>query len=474
MIRVLIEAPRWLLLVALIFAPWAYGCTRPGGIRLLSIGLVLITGLWLLECLLRRRRPMLSWLPALAALGLVAQGWWMVANAKSIFDPQLMALFPTKPFVQSLPGSADGLLSSVNMLLDTGLLGALLFVSDLASRPVWRKRIWITMVLTGVSIAAFGIIQKIGGTPVLNWVWEESKQDVNNNFAMFRYRGNAGSFLNLCLPLAAAVAFLTFQKSGVPWRRALWLGAFLVTAVGVQLNPSRLSWCIALLLMSIFGMRLVWHFYRELDHEFSLRHLAIYGAVLLILTGALAVISVMGGWDTSLGRIKQLGLDPSDRSPSEIYIHMLPDAGLLGFGPGTFQVVFPGYQHSYNFGERQAPEFWTTHFWPQAHEDYLQTVIEWGWLGALFWALLIFGGVFRGLRRVASTRDLDTRWLLFCSLLAMLGTLAHSFLDFPLQIASIEFYFFTLVGICWSQRSNNSEAKRSAGAANDPSSLRPG
>ena len=138
-------------------------------------------------------------------------------------------------------------------------------------------------------------------------------------------------------------------------------------------------------------------------------------------------------------------------------MHMVPEAGWLGFGPGTFQVVFPGYQHSYNFGERQAPEFWTTHFWPHAHEDYLEMLIEWGYVGTALWAILIVGGIWVGLRRLRSTREFELEWLLFCSVLGITGTLVHALLDFPLQIASIQFYFCVLLGICWSARRGPSE-----------------
>src|SRR4051812_47428640 len=299
MIRVLVEAPRWLLLGALLFAPWAYGATRPWAIRLLSIQLVLITSLWLLECLLRKRKPPFSTPALAAALGLLAQGWWMVINAKSIFDPQLMALFPTKPLVEALPGSADGLLSSVTILLITGLLGALLFTRDLAQSAVWRRRLWITMALAGVSMCVFGILQKIGGPPVLGWVWEDSKQDVNNNFGMFRYRGNAGAFLNLCLPLAAGLALLMFQRRQNAWARVFWLSSLLLVLTGVQLNASRLSWLIAILIMSAVGVRVAWHLWRDLDGKLSFKQVAVYGLVIVSALSALLGISFFGRSEAS-------------------------------------------------------------------------------------------------------------------------------------------------------------------------------
>jgi len=47
MIRPLIEAPRWLLLATIVYAPWAYGCTEDWAITHLNIAMGAITGLWL-------------------------------------------------------------------------------------------------------------------------------------------------------------------------------------------------------------------------------------------------------------------------------------------------------------------------------------------------------------------------------------------------------------------------------------------
>ena len=87
-----------------------------------------------------------------------------------------------------------------------------------------------------------------------------------------------------------------------------------------------------------------------------------------------------------------------------------------------------------------------------AHEDYLQTVLEWGWLGALWWTLLVAGGLYRAIRTYAR-RELFTskteRHLLLGALLGVCGTLAHALVDFPLQIPSIRLFFLLLLALCW-------------------------
>jgi len=450
----LVEVSRWLLVASLIFAPWAYGSTRPWTIQALSILMGCACLFWLAECLIRRRQPSLPLVAVIPALGLILQGWWMVLNAHSYFDPDLAALLPKASPVPGAPGSADGPASASAMFFFTGLLGVLLFCCDLSRHSVWRKRIWMTMAWTGFSIAAFGILQKIGGDAVLGLIWEPGKRDPSDNFATFRYRGNAGAYLNLIFPLMTGLCFLAFQRGDRPWRKALWAMALFILVLGIQLNPSRASWFIGIVLGLILAAKIFRSCGRR-QNDFNPK-LVLTGvlAVALVL-GAIGSISFLGNWETSWGRLNVLGFNPADRSPVEIYLRMAPDAGVMGFGPGTFSAVFPSYQETYDFGGRAVPLFWKEGFFEHAHEDYLETLIEWGWLGALFWSVLVFGGIGRGVvRHFQKGTSLSLRWLLSCSLLALGGVLAHALIDFPLQIASIQLYVVVLLGICWGTSSS--------------------
>ena len=454
LVRWLIEAPRWLLVAALCFAPWAYGATRPWAIHVLSAILGAVVLMWMAECFVRRRRPDLPW-PAVFASGLLfLQAAWMTFNAHSAFDAVSMLLLPTPALAPTLPGSVDGARSRDALMLLAGLFGTFLFCCELAQRPIWRKRLWATFVLVTASIAAFGIVQKIGGDAALAWFWEPGKRDPDSNFATFRYRGNAGAFLNLSLPLAAGLAFLAFRKHETPVRKTAWVVALFLIGVGAHLNPSRATGALALLLIIAFVLRAGWHVWRQRDDDLQPKLLAVQISIATLLLMALVGLSLLGRWETSWNRLGTLGLDPSQRSPTEIYLRMAPEAGLLGFGPGTFEAVFPRYQRTHDFGGRATPEFWTTHSWSHAHQDYLQAVIEWGWLGAALWAVLIFGGVARGAWCCGrATAGSSAHWLLLGCLLALGGVLLHSLIDFPLQIASIQLYCGVLLGICWGVKS---------------------
>src|SRR5258707_7358157 len=84
--QVVADAPRWWLCFLLIFAPWAYGTTMPWTKDLLTDGLLLLIGLFVLSLFLRRRWPRVHWLTAVLSIWLLAQGWLMTWNAKLFYD----------------------------------------------------------------------------------------------------------------------------------------------------------------------------------------------------------------------------------------------------------------------------------------------------------------------------------------------------------------------------------------------------
>ena len=133
---------------------------------------------------------------------------------------------------------------------------------------------------------------------------------------------------------------------------------------------------------------------------------------------------------------------------SRVAFGALSDIGLFGFGPATFRVVFPSYN---GVPIQRVPGTWRF-----LHEDYLQTALEWGWLGSTFWALLFFGGIAVGIRsyKQHAARDWTPRRRLLQPFvfIALVGVALHALVDFPLQIASIQLYVATYLGLCWGSR----------------------
>ena len=121
------------------------------------------------------------------------------------------------------------------------------------------------------------------------------------------------------------------------------------------------------------------------------------------------------------------------------------DAGWFGFGPGTFRVIFPHYLKQIG-AETQGG-------WRFLHQDYLQTVLEWGWIGAALWSVYFFVGIVIEIQNLRSSRAAEWipryRSFLPLALLALAGVALHALVDFPLQIASLQLYVATYLGVCW-------------------------
>jgi len=226
--------------------------------------------------------------------------------------------------------------------------------------------------------------------------------------------------------------------------RALWTLVFVLTIAGVLANTSRMAQLVALVLLVVIGL----HFGPMLLRKLSgaQKSVAIAGALAIVL--ALIALAQATHLEQPLNRWQSVGERiPADArwQASRMAFRALPGAGLFGFGPGTFRVVFPGY----NFGS-STPVPGT---WRFLHEDYLQTVLEWGWLGSSLWALLFLGGIVVAIR--TNKRYARREWtprrrvLQTMAIVALVGVALQALVNFPFQIESIQLYVATYLGICW-------------------------
>jgi O-antigen ligase len=112
---------------------------------------------------------------------------------------------------------------------------------------------------------------------------------------------------------------------------------------------------------------------------------------------------------------------------------MFANKPVLGWGLGTFPVVYPQYR-----------SFYTNFFVNEAHNDYLQLLCEVGLLGfgTMVWFLVV---VYRSaMRKIANwMSDVSGAVTLACTL-GLTGILVHSLLDFNLQIPANAALFYVL------------------------------
>jgi hypothetical protein len=100
--------------------------------------------------------------------------------------------------------------------------------------------------------------------------------------------------------------------------------------------------------------------------------------------------------------------------------------------------------------------------------EYLQTLVEWGWLGAFLWACLGLGALAWLIWSLVRHRGFSSRSERLAATglaAALLATFTHALVDFPLQIASLQLYTAILVGICWHHVTTTTAARRGSESA---------
>jgi hypothetical protein len=455
------NATQWLFYVTLFFAPWAYGGATSWSIHFIDTLMAVILALWLIELLFNRRKPKFSRLLLFFLSALLAIGGWMVLNAGAILDTDFSVFVAIPKPVPDAPGSVDYALSAAWMIRAVLLSGMTLFVADLSRDDRLLLHLFYATGAVAGSIALLGLLQKATGAPMI--FWQSSRQEpVKTFFATFYYHGNAGAFLNLVLPVSAGLALRAFTAPSGPNVRALSAACFVLCLASVAANTSRMAQFVALLIVVLLGWQLGPALLRRLSRT-QRRAVVTGAAAFLVVLCALAQASHL---DQPVGRWRELTENiPNDARwlAARVAISILPDAGALGFGPGTFRVLFPVYNNAHT---PPAPGFWRF-----LHEDYLQTLLEWGWLGSALWALLFFGGIvfaIRNLRRSRAENWSPRRRLMLPLLVIALGGVAiHALVDFPLQIASIQLYVATYLGICWGSGSWAAETRVGRGQSDD-------
>jgi hypothetical protein len=296
------------------------------------------------------------------------------------------------------------------------------------------------MAVTGISMVLYGLTQRVLVAPSIFWLKENTGPSF---FGGFRYHGNAGAFLNLIWPLLLLFVIQSFLSPKAYIARAVWCSAFFLALVGCAANISRAAETITVFLVLVGAIWLPLLIRRK-AFLLSLWSVAVTGGIVLIFVGAL----LFGGIaEQSEGHWSKLPDQLTDNQRLLCYQacwRTLPDSGWWGYGAGTFSAIFP--DHEAYLGSR------IHGFWKYAHEDYLQTLIEYGYVGACFWGVFFFGSIGRALV-LASWSSLRTKERLGYAtcVLALGGTALHSGVDFPLQIASLQLYVMMFIAMAWAR-----------------------
>jgi hypothetical protein len=441
----IVHGARWLMLTALVFVPWAYGGIPRWAAETMNGIVATVFALWMFGCLLRKSWPSVPRTLAITAVLLVGYVWLVAWNARFDYDPVTHDWTPLEPWFSWLPGSVDQSASFTMARRVSALLMAACFVCDMARRSGWRQRLLGTLALNGAALVLFGLVQRLTDAPSIFWGNDDFGQTF---FATYRYHSNAGAFINLTWPLLAGFVALSFMRRS-PWKTKLaWGAALIVCLAGVLVNASRAASLFALALGGLWIGWLVWQASRGRIKGVSSSVASVAGGLLLLLIIALAA---MAGLDATVRRWSRFGEEISIDNPrllvAKVCFGMISESSWWGFGPGSWQTAFPYF--SSEIGDRASG------VWEHAHDDYLETITDWGIVGAAGWAVIVFGGLVGSWihfwRHRSSLAEAE-RTMHFAAFTALLVTLLHSLVDFPLQIPSLQLCFAALLGLMWGGR----------------------
>ena len=477
-----------LLQLTLVFAPLAFACTRAWAWDALSILLHFVSGIWILGCWHERRRPRIAPAILISAILLWAYVWIRgFAFAPLLPDgftaghfAAIKARWPESVIERSPHGVAE---------LVSGLIGMFLVATDLCGAVRWRRRLVRAMIAAATLTVLLGFAQNATHAPGIYWQ-EPFRSMPSQFFGPFFHFTSAGAFINLTWPLALMMAVYSWDRyrheSGSALAAALWsLAAFLILlahTAHISRFPPLLA---AVALLMAIAVARPWKILGRSPRAWALA----VGTAAVLAVSAVFVVHRAGHLRWMASRWSLLEIRPARSTPAPLppradwpklmrddlivpYSddnYFLRDRGacyvfawecvkrkpIFGFGPGQWMAAVSRYATD--------PTVGTFYLYLQfAHDDYLQTLVEWGFVGCALAALIVFVGLKKAVKTVFpyGKRGIyfdETQAVTFGALLALFTVLIQSLIDFPLQIPANALYACMLLALCSSSFSSEVE-----------------
>lgn len=387
----------------LLFGPLAFGATEPWSIFLMEAGSAALLVLWIGKQVLQDEMK-IAWNPLflpMGAFGLLVisqlvfgSGYWHETESKAL------------------------------LYFAYGLLCFL--AAQTLLRGSQARRLALIFSVYGAALAGFALIYGISANDKLYWLrlprnggWIYGPY-VNHN----HYAGLMEMLVPIPLVLALTQLASTRARTAAAAAAALMVGT-------IFLSGSRGGMLAIVAELVILAVLLV-------KQKRNLRTAVLVGVFLAIVVGFILWV----GGDAVVKRWASVNSTHSEIS-NDVRLNIDRDAlrmflkkPVLGWGLGTFPVVYPQFR-----------TFYTNAFVNEAHNDYLQLLAEMGVLGfgTMLWFLLTL--YTRAIKKIGNwVVDLSGATALAC-VLGLSGILVHSAFDFNLQIPANAALFYVLCTI---------------------------
>ena len=481
-----------LILFALAFAPWAFGTVHQWAIwtmNFIGYGLGILT---ICHWSIRRFRHVSTSSHSLShsyfprserfLLGLVVLTLAYIAlhalNARATLDIRTLTFAYRESYLSWLPHSYNCpetwsafwnflaismfFFSTLHWLRNDSAFSKAFNGTEGNHKPFQPHRTKLLLnVLAGnaTAIAFVGILQRLDESPKLLWLLTPMiNTRPEYNFGPFAYRGNAATYFNLVWPICLFL-LLNLRESSLGASPGKRMGSsphlLLTPCIGIlclapAFTTSRAGLSILVLQLLLVGC---WLFTTEARNKS--RSLLKLGTFFLVLVVAYVSLSKSTGVQRLSETIREILSGEvktyhtyQQESRSDIYQHltkMFQEKHVWGYGPGTFSSVYIAHRLpvlvSSNNQKLVAWSAW-------AHSDPLETLITYGTVGSCLIGAILLIGILTPLQ--IARRSLF-RSRLPILLLPLVGFLAHSIIDFPFQVYSLNHLFVIIVAIIWAQ-----------------------
>ena len=319
-------------------------------------------------------------------------------------------------------------------------------------RSTQARRLAFVFSIYGATLAAFALIQGISSNGKLYWL----RQPRNGGWIYGPYV-NHNHYAGLMEMLVPIPLVLSLTRLASTKTRNVAAAAAAVMVGTIFISGSRggmLAIVGELVILSVFLVK----------QKRGLRTAIGLGVFLAIVVGLLTWV---GGGELSR-RIATVGPSRFELSGDiRSYINrdglrMFLKKPVLGWGLGTFPVIYPQFR-----------TFYTNFFVNQAHNDYLQLLVEMGLLGFATMVWFVATAYARAIKKIGDwTGDISGAVTLAC-MLGLTGILIHSAVDFNLQVPANAALFYVMCTIAASEPLAQPARKRRVVRSNSPEEVAP-
>jgi O-antigen ligase len=363
----------------------------------------------------------------------------------SVFDHPLyppMAAFFALVLVQWVVGTTAYRHVTYFQLLLYAAYGMLVFVlTQTLRRSSQFEPMAKLFTAYGAVVASFAVLQGLGPNGKLYWIWP--LQQGGAFYGPYVNHNHYAGLMEMLTPFPLVLAATPFTNGN---RKVVMAGIAALMAGSIFLSGSRggmAAFVAQIVLLSVFLVRKRgqgWH-----------QTLMLGGFLAMVI----AFLVWMGGNELTR-RLISIHTEAREEISGGVRLtidrdclRMLVKRPFLGWGLGTFPIVYPEFR-----------SFYTTFFVNQAHNDYLQLLVETGLAGfsiAIWFLVLVFR---RAAGKLKNWTENASGALTMAALLGCVGILVHSFLDFNLQIPANAALFYVLCAIAAAKPLHESQRRR--------------